>query len=89
MSFRVPDLRPAAFALLFTLTACNGFDTGFNPRPDVRKEQGPLIVPPPSVVRGESGEPGQVYTPTKLGAGPISLRCAPRAGGLGSDCRPQ
>lgn len=41
-----------ALGVLFTLTACNGIDAGLNPRPDVRKEQGPLTVPPPGVLRG-------------------------------------
>ena len=42
----------AALALLLALAGCGGFDTGLNPRPDVRKEQGPLTVPPPSALRG-------------------------------------
>lgn len=41
-------IRAVTLASLLALSACNGFDTGLNPRPDVRKEQGPLTVPPPS-----------------------------------------
>ena len=32
-------LRATALAVLFTLTACGGFDTGLNPRPDVRRSK--------------------------------------------------
>lgn len=34
------------------VTGCNGFDLGINPGPDVRKEQGPLVKPPPGVLAG-------------------------------------
>ncbi len=44
--------RATALALLFTLTGCGGFDTGLSPRPDGRKEQATLTVPPPGVLRG-------------------------------------
>ena len=44
--------RGASLAILLAVTACNGFDTGFNPRPDMRKEQGPLTVPPPLAREG-------------------------------------
>ena len=40
-------VRATALTLLFTLTACDGFDTGLNPRTDVRNEQGPLTMSPP------------------------------------------
>ena len=45
-------IRLVTFAVLLGLCGCNGIDTGFNPGPDVRKEQGPLTVPPPDVLRG-------------------------------------
>lgn len=45
-------IRAATLVSLLALAACNGFDTGLNPRPDMRKEQGPLTVPPPSALRG-------------------------------------
>ena len=80
--------RATALFLLLAVTACNGIDTGLNPRPDVRKEQGSLTVPPPGVLRGMSCEPAPVYTPTKPDAGPASLRCVQRANGLESDCQP-
>ena len=39
-------------ASLMVLAGCSGIDTGLNPGPDVRKERGPLVVPPPGVLRG-------------------------------------
>jgi hypothetical protein len=39
-------------ALALGLSACSGIDFGDNPRRDVRKEQGPLTVPPPDVQKG-------------------------------------
>ncbi len=45
-------IRLAVFAILLTLTSCNGIETGLNPGPDVRKERGPLTVPPPAVLIG-------------------------------------
>jgi hypothetical protein len=45
-------MRAVALVLLLAVSACNGIDTGLNPRPDVRKEQGPLTVPPAGVLRG-------------------------------------
>ncbi len=86
-------IRATALAFLLATSACNGFDTGLNPRPDVSKEQGPLVTPPAGVVRG-AADPGaqqersSAYTPRRIGAGATSLRCVPRASGLGSDCRP-
>ena len=40
-------MRVAAVAALLSLTACNGLYFGDSPGPDVRKERGPLTVPPP------------------------------------------
>ena len=37
----------AAIAVLLTLSGCNGLYLGDNPAPDVKKERGPLTVPPP------------------------------------------
>ena len=78
-------MRATALALLFTLTACGGFDTGLNPLPDVRKEQGPLTAPPAGVLRGVSGEPAPAYTPTNTGAGArqLALRAAGERVGVG------
>jgi len=45
-------IRLAAFAVLLALAGCNGIDMGINPGPDVRKEQGPLVRPPPGVLAG-------------------------------------
>lgn len=87
-------IRVVAIALLLATSACGGFDTGLNPGPDVSKQQGPLTTPPAGVVNGTvdagaaQGRPSSAYTPSKIGAGATSLRCVPRANGLGSDCRP-
>ncbi|MGI4799059.1 MAG: hypothetical protein ACRYF2_07890 [Janthinobacterium lividum] len=87
-------IRVVAIALLLATSACGGFDTGLNPGPDVSKQQGPLTTPPAAVVRGipDAGagqaRPPSTYTPSRIGAGATSLRCVPRATGLGSDCRP-
>ncbi len=35
-----------------TLAACNGLDLGDNPSRDVKKETGPLTVPPAAVQKG-------------------------------------
>ena len=40
-------LRAAIAAALLLPAACNGLYLGDNPGPDVRKETGPLTVPPP------------------------------------------
>ena len=40
-------VRRAALAVLLALSGCNGIDFGDRPGPDVRKEVGPLTVPPP------------------------------------------
>ena len=86
-------IRVVAIALLLATSACGGFDTGLNPGPDVSKQQGPLTAPPAAVVSGTvdvgAGQvrSPSVYTPSKIGAGATSLRCVPRANGLGSDCR--
>lgn len=47
-------MRLAGLTLVLALCGCNGIDTGFNPGPDVRKEVGPLTVPPPDVLRGRA-----------------------------------
>jgi hypothetical protein len=39
--------RAMIAAALLCLAACNGIDFGDNPRPDTRKETGPLTIPPP------------------------------------------
>ena len=39
--------RAMAAAALLCLAACNGIDFGDTPRPDTRKETGPLTIPPP------------------------------------------
>ena len=39
--------RAAVLGALLLLTACNGLYLGDNPGPDVRKERGPLTIPPP------------------------------------------
>ncbi len=39
--------RGGAFAVLLALSGCNGLYFGDNPGPDVRKQIGPLTVPPP------------------------------------------
>ena len=44
--------RGGAFAVLLFLTGCGGLYFGDNPGPDVRKETGPLTVPPRSVRDG-------------------------------------
>lgn len=36
-----------ATAAALAVAGCNGLYLGDNPRPDVRKELGPLTVPPP------------------------------------------
>ena len=42
----------AALLAALTVSGCNGIDLGDNPSADVRKETGPLTLPPPGVVRG-------------------------------------
>ena len=87
-------IRPIALSLLLATSACGGFDTGLNPRPDVGKEQGPLVAPPAAVVRGRPDpgaglpQPGSAYSPSRGGAGAASRRCVPQANGLGADCQP-
>ena len=44
--------RGGAFAVLLFLTGCGGLYFGDNPGPDVRKETGPLTVPPRPVRDG-------------------------------------
>ena len=38
--------RAAATATLLALSGCNGLYLGDNPAPDVKKERGPLTIPP-------------------------------------------
>ncbi len=45
-------IRAVAVVMLLALGACNGIDLGLNPGPDVRKDHGPLTVPPAGVLRG-------------------------------------
>lgn len=45
-------VRAILISTLLTLASCSGIDTGFNPGPDVRKEEGPLVKPPPGVLAG-------------------------------------
>lgn len=45
-------IRFALVAALLVLAACSGIETGLNPGPDVRKERGPLTIPPPDVIKG-------------------------------------
>lgn len=45
-------IRAAAAAVLLSLAGCNGLYFGDNPGPDVRKERGPLTVPPRLVPDG-------------------------------------
>ena len=40
-------VRRAALAVLLALSGCSGIDFGDRPGPDVRKQSGPLTVPPP------------------------------------------
>ncbi len=51
-----PDQAMAArlslVAALLSLAACSGLYLGDNPRPDTRKETGPLTVPPRAVRDG-------------------------------------
>ncbi len=49
---RAPAVCATILAALLGLAGCNGIDLGINPGPDVRKQQGPLTVPPPGVLRG-------------------------------------
>lgn len=39
--------RAATIAALLSLAGCNGLYLGDNPVPDVKKERGPLTIPPP------------------------------------------
>ena len=39
-------LRAAAVISILAASGCGGIDLGDNPGPDVRKERGPLTVPP-------------------------------------------
>ena len=47
-------IRTTVFAALLGLAACGGIDFGDSPGPDVRKQTGPLTVPPPDVVSGRA-----------------------------------
>ena len=40
-------VRRTVFAVLLAVSGCNGINFGDSPGPDVRKEVGPLTVPPP------------------------------------------
>lgn len=59
-------IRPIVLVLVLAISACNGFDTGLNPRPDVSKESSPLVPPPSGVVRGAADTgAGQVRPPAR------------------------
>ena len=47
-------IRGALLAAALGLAGCGGIDLGDNPGKDVRKETGPLTVPPPGVRAGTS-----------------------------------
>ena len=49
---RVTANRLLAVLILLSPSACSGIYLGDNPGPDVRKESGPLIVPPAAVRNG-------------------------------------
>ena len=40
-------VRGAVLAVLLAVSGCNGINFGDSPGPDVRKQTGPLTVPPP------------------------------------------
>ena len=81
-------------ALTLAVSACMTGPIPLTPqvRGDLPSSRGPLPMPPSGGLRGTDGELplAPVYTPTTSGAdaGATSLRCVPRANGLGSDCRP-
>ena len=52
MTFKGAGVRGAMMALALGVGGCSGIDLGDNPGRDVRKEVGPLTVPPPGVQKG-------------------------------------